>query len=161
MSHKAPLMEYPNPASPEVTKRMREVRRRDTGPERLLRSELHRRGLRYRVEVPLKFLPRHRVDVVFSAARVAVFIDGCFWHACPQHGSLPKSNSAWWQGKFERVRQRDAETDERLRSHGWAVVRVWEHEAVQEAADRIEQLLTVRRSYLETGRSIAHRSVTR
>jgi len=123
------------------------VRRRDTGPELRLRSELHRRGLRFRVDVPVPFLPRHRADVVFGPPKVAVFVDGCFWHGCPDHGVVPKSNSGWWKAKVEGVRRRDDRTDAAFLARGWTVVRVWEHEDVVAAADRVEgAVLAGRRS---------------
>jgi DNA mismatch endonuclease (patch repair protein) len=124
---------------------MKRVGRRDTGPELRLRSELHRRGLRFRVDVPVPFLPRHRADVVFGPAKVVVFVDGCFWHGCPVHGEVPKSNSEWWKAKIERVGERDVRTDEAFRAHGWLVVRVWEHEDVSAAADRVNRAVEARR----------------
>lgn len=135
----------PKASSPEVSSRMKRVRRRDTGPELRLRSELHRRGLRFRVDVPVPFLPRHRADVVFGPAKVVVFVDGCFWHGCPVHGEVPKSNSTWWKAKIERVRERDVRTDEAFQAHGWLVVRVWEHEDVSAAADRVQKAVVARR----------------
>lgn len=124
---------------------MRQVRRRDTGPEVRLRSALHRRGLRFRVDVPLPFLPRHRADIAFGPARLVVYVDGCFWHGCPTHGSIPKANEAWWREKIERVRRRDERTDAALRAEGWAVFRVWEHEHPGHAADAIEAAIKERR----------------
>lgn len=135
----------PRPSSPEVTRRMQQVRRRDTGPELRLRSELHRRGLRFRVDAPLPFLPRHRVDVLFGPVKVAVYVDGCFWHGCPEHGSIPKSNVEWWREKIARVRRRDAQTNATLQNEGWEVIRVWEHEQTMRAADRVESVLNARR----------------
>jgi DNA mismatch endonuclease, patch repair protein len=135
----------PPASSPEVSRRMRRVRRRDTGPELRLRSELHRRGLRFRVDAPVPFLPRHRADVVFGPAKVAVFVDGCFWHGCPVHGAVPKSNSAWWEAKFKRVRLRDGRTDAAFREQGWTVVRIWEHDDPVEAADRVERAVVAAR----------------
>lgn len=135
----------PKASSPEVSRRMKRVRRRDTGPELRLRSELHRRGLRFRVDVPVPFLPRHRADVVFGPAKVVVFVDGCFWHGCPVHGEVPNSNSAWWKAKIQRVRERDDRTDDAFRAHGWLVVRVWEHEDVLAAADRAQRAVDARR----------------
>jgi DNA mismatch endonuclease (patch repair protein) len=112
-------------------------RRRDTGPERALRSELHRRGLRYRVDhAPLAGV-RCRADLVFPRSRVAVFVDGCFWHACPEHGNLPKANRDWWRTKLELNVARDRRNDEALREAGWQVIRIWEHEPVAAAADRV------------------------
>lgn len=115
-------------------------RKRDTQPELLLRRELHRRGLRYRVDrAPLPELSRRRADVVFSAAKVAVFVDGCFWHGCPIHGSRPTTNATWWATKLARTQERDRETTVLLEQHGWQVVRVWEHEEVVKTASAIEQ----------------------
>lgn len=111
-----------------------------------LRKELHRRGLRYRVNTqPLEDL-RRKADVVFRRARVAVFVDGCFWHQCPRHRSLPKANAEWWKGKLERNRNRDIDTTVQLENAGWAVVRVWEHEDSSQAVDRIEVLVRSRTS---------------
>lgn len=110
---------------------------RDTGPELRLRSELHRRGLRFRVHRP--GLPG-RPDIVFTRARIAVFVDGCFWHRCPQHGVMPKSNSEWWRTKLDRNVERDREKDDALRQMGWRPLHVWEHEDPMEAAGRVEQV---------------------
>ncbi|WP_225755642.1 very short patch repair endonuclease [Actinotalea sp. Marseille-Q4924] len=111
--------------------------RRDTAPEVLLRHDLHRRGLRFRVDHPLPGLPRRRADVLFPRARIAVFIDGCFWHACPDHGTQPVSNAAWWSAKLERNVARDRSTDAHLAAIGWTVLRIWEHEDPSMAADRV------------------------
>jgi DNA mismatch endonuclease (patch repair protein) len=123
---------------------MSRLGRRDTLPELALRSELHRRGLRFRVDrAPVRGV-RSRADVVLGPARVAVYVDGCFWHSCPEHGTSPKANAEWWESKLQRNRERDAETDRLLREHGWEVVRIWEHEDPTEAADRVEQLVRAR-----------------
>lgn len=123
---------------------MSRLRQRDTGPEKALRSELHRRGLRFRVDkAPVQGL-RSRADVVFGPQRVAVYVDGCFWHCCPEHGSMPKANADFWEQKLARNRERDRETDRSLRGEGWEVVRVWEHEDAITAADRVEALLRAR-----------------
>jgi DNA mismatch endonuclease (patch repair protein) len=119
--------------------------RRDTRPEIALRRELHRRGLRYRVDVPLQ-ATRRRADLVFSKARVAVFVDGCFWHSCPSHGTMPKANRNWWAAKLEMNRRRDADTNRRLKENGWQVIRVWEHEPPTVAATRIARVLNARRA---------------
>lgn len=123
---------------------MSRAARRDTGPERLLRSDLHRRGLRFRVDVPLPFDRRRRADIVFQRSRVMVFVDGCFWHVCHEHATWPKANAEWWRSKLQTNVERDRDTDERLRALGWAVLRVWEHEAAEGAADRIEALVRSR-----------------
>src|SRR3978361_1376381 len=95
------------PSSAGVSERMSRVRRRDTAPELELRSELHRRGLRYRIDRrPLKGVPS-RADLVFGPAKVAVYVDGCFWHSCPEHGTMPRSNEAFWQAKLGRNQERD------------------------------------------------------
>jgi DNA mismatch endonuclease (patch repair protein) len=111
-------------------------RRRDTGPEMAIRRLLHARGLRYRVDAVLLGM-RRRADLVFVSARVAVFVDGCFWHGCPAHRTWPKSNAAWWAEKIEANVKRDRDTDQRLAADGWTVVRVWEHEAPEAAATRV------------------------
>lgn len=118
--------------------------RRDTAPELLLRRELHRRGLRYRVDAPLPDMPRRRADVLFTRARVAVFVDGCFWHSCPTHGTAPSNNEAWWAAKLARNVKRDRETDAHLASLGWLVIRVWEHDDTVVAAGRIEEFVRSR-----------------
>lgn len=102
-----------------------------------LRRELHARGLRYRVNFPLPGMPRRRADIAFTRAKVAVFVDGCFWHGCPEHGTAPKNNATWWATKLARNAERDRETDRHLRDAGWAVVRVWEHENACDGADLI------------------------
>lgn len=124
---------------------MKNQRRRDTKPEAALRSELWRRGLRYRVDVKVVGR-RRRVDIAFTRARVAVFVDGCFWHRCPEHGSLPKVNRSWWTEKLEANERRDRDTDTELIAAGWLVIRVWEHEDPIEAADRVEAAVRTRRS---------------
>ncbi|HEX2391980.1 MAG TPA: very short patch repair endonuclease [Solirubrobacterales bacterium] len=116
-------------------------RKRDTRPELALRSELHRRGLRYRVDRrPLKSV-RCRADIVFPRQKVAVFVDGCFWHGCPEHGTSPQTNAAYWSAKIARNVERDRLNEAELSAAGWAVVRVWEHEISVDAADRIARLL--------------------
>jgi len=118
--------------------------RRDTAPEIDLRRELHRRGLRFRVSVrPLVEL-RSEADIVFTRQKVAVYVDGCFWHCCPEHGTLPEANRDWWVQKLERNKARDSACDAALISAGWRVVRVWEHEDAGEAAERIAVLLRPR-----------------
>lgn len=124
----------PAASSPAVQSFMSRQRRRDTAPEMALRRALHARGARYRVQ--LTGLPG-RPDVALTRARVAVFVDGCFWHRCPVHGVAPKSNAAWWQAKLNRNVERDREVDRRLRELGWEVVHVWEHEAADQAAERV------------------------
>jgi DNA mismatch endonuclease (patch repair protein) len=120
---------------------MRTVRRRDTAAELAVRSAVHRRGLRFRIDVsPLPGL-RSRADLVFPTHRVAVFVDGCFWHSCPSHATSPRANEGWWKEKLKQNRLRDRRVDAQLEEAGWRVIRVWEHEDPEEAADRIEGLI--------------------
>ncbi len=122
---------------------MQSNRRRDTKPELAIRALLHAAGLRYRVD----FAPlggRRRADIVFTRAKIAVFVDGCFWHGCPLHATLPKHNSNYWVPKLQRNIDRDRDTDEQLRSAGWTVFRCWEHESPTEVADRIKRLVNRR-----------------
>ena len=120
---------------------MQNARRRDTKPEIALRSELHGRGLRFFVDRAPLAGSRRRADIVFPRGRVAVYIDGCFWHGCPMHATWPKANAAWWREKIERNRARDVDTDAKLRAAGWIPVRVWEHEPASVAADSIVAVL--------------------
>lgn len=131
---------YPYPTTPAVTAAMKGNRREDTRPEIALRSELHRRGLRFRKNLALRPAQRiRRVDIVFPAARLAVFVDGCFWHGCPTHGNQPKENIGYWSAKLARNVSRDSQVNTELGASGWTVIRVWEHEDVGEAAARIER----------------------
>lgn len=140
----------PAASSQDALKRMKSQQQRDTRPEMLLRSALHKRGHRYRVDVaPLPDL-RSRADIVFTRLRVAVFVDGCFWHSCPEHGTMPKKNTSWWRRKLAANVARDTETDDRLRKAGWEVIRVWEHTDSTQAASRIAKLLRKRRSVLNS-----------
>lgn len=117
--------------------------RQGTRPELLLRRELHRRGLRYRVQYAVPGLPRRKVDIAFTKVRVAVLVDGCFWHSCPEHRVIPKTNREWWEWKFATKSARDVDTDARLRKLGWVVMRVWEHESADVGANRIQQQLSI------------------
>lgn len=135
-------MPVPAASSPEALRRMQRQARRDTKPEMALRRELHRLGLRYRVDRAAIPGVRRRADVVFSRTRVAVFVDGCFWHGCPLHGTRPKANAAWWADKLDANRRRDRDTDARLRAAGWTPVRVWEHEEMRMAAAQILGVVT-------------------
>jgi DNA mismatch endonuclease, patch repair protein len=132
-----PLPPVPAPSSATVVAVMRGNRSRDTAPELALRSALHRRGLRFyknrRVETV-----RRSVDILFPTARIAVFVDGCFWHGCPAHYRRARRNTAFWDTKIARNRARDAKTNLALRAAGWTVMRVWEHESPEQAAAKIE-----------------------
>jgi len=124
--------------------RMSQTKQRDTSAEMKLRRILHAKGLRYRVDKSVLNHPRRRADLVFRKARVAVFVDGCFWHGCPEHGTWPKHNATFWADKIRTNRSRDADTNDRLTAEGWAVVRVWEHEDPENAASQIEQIVRKR-----------------
>ena len=126
----------PSPKSADVAERFRRQRRRDTVPELMLRKALHRRGLPGM---------RSRADVVFGPARVAVFLDGCFWHGCPIHATWPTHNAEWWRRKIDANRDRDARVDALLAAEGWLVVRVWEHEDPEQAAERVAEIVARRR----------------
>jgi DNA mismatch endonuclease (patch repair protein) len=138
--------DWPQPSSPTASAVMKGNRWRDTSPEAAVRSTLHRRGRR--------FLKRHTIrlgagrwtqpDAVFTRARVALFIDGCFWHRCPEHGTSPTSNSSYWGPKLDRNVARDRDTDARLAALGWLVVRAWEHEDPTDIADRVDAAVAAR-----------------
>lgn len=138
---------HPGSSSEALSRRMSTASRRDTAPERALRRELHRRGLRYRVCLPVPGAPRRSIDIAFTRAKVAVFVDGCYWHSCPQHGTQPKVNSEWWQQKFGANLARDADTNGLLAAAGWRVLRIWEHESPAAAADRIQASLAAERGH--------------
>lgn len=123
---------------------MRSVRRRDTNAELALRRHLHALGLRYRVDYRVLPGSRRRVDVAFPGSKVAVFIDGCFWHQCPEHGTRPAKNSVWWEQKLKANVERDRATDFELGAAGWRVLRFWEHEDPGSCALRVLEILTSR-----------------
>jgi DNA mismatch endonuclease, patch repair protein len=119
-------------------------RSQDTAPELAIRRVLHSMGLRYRVHVPPLPGLRRKADVVFPRARVAVFVDGCFWHGCPEHGRRRHEVNKWyWPEKIARNQRRDADTDAQLRAAGWTIVRVWEHESAAAAAQRVAKAVQV------------------
>jgi DNA mismatch endonuclease (patch repair protein) len=125
---------------------MQRQSRRDTAPELALRRAVWKRGLRYRVDVSPIRGARRRADLVFTRAKVAVYVDGCFWHRCPEHATTPKANRAWWIEKLGANVARDRDTARRLREDGWIVLRIWEHEDVDAAATRVERVVRGRRS---------------
>lgn len=125
---------------------MSKQRTADTQIELRLRRLLHRAGLRYRVHRrPIPGL-RRTADIVLGPAKVAVFVDGCFWHGCPSHGSFPKSNAEFWKAKIQGNRERDQDTHHRLADAGWVAIQVWEHDVVEEAASTIAVVVTARRA---------------
>ncbi len=120
---------------------MSTARRRDTKPEVLLRRELHKRGRRFRVVMRVPGNNRRSVDIAFTRYKLAVLVDGCFWHGCPTHGTHPTANRDWWARKLAANRLRDDDTDRLLASAGWTVLRLWEHVESGEAADLVEATL--------------------
>ncbi|MFB7279921.1 very short patch repair endonuclease [Streptomyces hydrogenans] len=125
---------------------MQAIRSRDTKPEQLVRRLLHAQGLRYRVATrPLPGL-RRTADIVFRPVKVAVFIDGCYWHGCPEHYVAPRTNPGYWSGKVAGNMARDGDTDQRLQEAGWTVLRFWEHEPPEECASRIAAEVEKRRA---------------
>lgn len=137
-------MRFPPASDEKVARRMGRTPARDNRGERALRSALHRLGLRFRLQRRLLPGSTRTADVVFPKQRVAVFVDGCFWHSCPIHGTWPKRNADWWRAKIETNVRRDRDTDARLTELGWCVIRVWEHEDVGEAAERVALALRER-----------------
>lgn len=131
-----------NDVSPGTRRSMRSNRRTDTQPEIRLRSALHRSGRRFRKDVPVRADGRRvRVDIAFPRQRVAVFVDGCFWHCCPEHGSRPRTNEEFWRAKLDGNVHRDEVVNAELQRAGWHVLRIWEHESVEDAVSRVEELL--------------------
>ena len=128
----APEPERAKPADAGVSRRYSTLARRDTSPEVELRRLLWRMGLRYRVQYKVPGLPRRKV---------AVQVDGCFWHGCPEHGTMPGRNSEWWRWKIAKNQARDRDTDEKLEALGWTVIHIWEHEAPDDAAAAIARAL--------------------
>ncbi|MFD8568243.1 very short patch repair endonuclease [Streptomyces sp. NPDC059639] len=136
---------------------MQAIRSRDTKPELLVRRLVHAQGLRYRVvSKPLPDL-RRTADLVFRPVKVAVFIDGCYWHGCPEHYVPPKTNSGYWSDKVVRNMARDRDTDQHLEDAGWLVLRFWEHEPSEECASRITAEVTKRREtlHLDAGKGVS------
>lgn len=136
------LVRYPEPLSAHVSRGMRGNRRVGTQPEAEVRSLLHRAGLRFRRDFPVR-LPRGqaRPDIAFTRLHVAIFIDGCFWHACPRHGTTPVHNAWYWAPKLARNRERDRQATAALRRQGWLVRRFWEHEPADVVAQKVRALV--------------------
>jgi DNA mismatch endonuclease (patch repair protein) len=139
--HRTVGQPYRPSTTAEISARMSRQGTRDTAPEIALRKELHRRGLRFRVDYPVPGMPRRRVDIMFTRAQVAVLVDGCFWHSCPEHRTPPRSNAAWWSQKLAANTLRDRATDKHLSDLGWTVLRFWEHDPPAIAADVVEQAI--------------------
>ncbi len=136
----------PTASTPAVAARMSRQASRDTAQELAVRRLLHGSSLRYRVHVPVPGMPRRTMDIAFGGLRIAVFLDGCFWHGCPQHATSPRANAEWWSTKLDRNLVRDRETTEHLATAGWTVLRFWEHEASEDVARRIADQVRAKRS---------------
>ena len=145
-------------STPGVRRSMKSNRSSGTRPELRVRRALHALGLRFNVQVRVPSAPRRRIDIAFPRLRIAVYIDGCFWHACPDHPFNPKRNADYWDAKFAANRVRDRETTELLEQQGWLVLRFWEHEAVDEVAARVGEAVDRRRGALLSRPGSKHRS---
>ena len=135
----------PEPLDAAIRRRMQTQRRRDTGLELALRRRLHADGYRFRVDYRPEASLRCRGDIVFTRAKVVVFVDGCFWHGCPDHGTTPTNNAAWWREKLAANIARDLKNTKALVTLGWTVVRIWEHEQVNVAVLRVKEAITAAR----------------
>lgn len=121
------MKERPSAITIAVAEAMRRMPERSTGPEMVVRRQLFAMGLRYRVQFPVPGASRRSIDIAFPGKKIAVFIDGCFWHGCSEHRNIPTHNRDWWKSKIEQNQSRDRDTDEKLNSAGWIVLRFWEH----------------------------------
>lgn len=137
-----PTQGRPPALNDETSQRMSRQPSRDTKTELALRRRLHRAGLRYRVHWPVPGMARRKIDVAVTRLRIAIFVDGCFWHGCEQHCRLPRHNRSWWERKIDVNQQRDQETDRLLILNGWRVLRFWEHTDLDVAVETV--LATVR-----------------
>lgn len=145
------IVPYPEPSNATATTIGKANRRTDTKPEIRLRSALHRQGLRFRKDLLVRAGDvRVRPDVVFTRQKVALFVDGCFWHGCPEHQHVPRSNRDYWVPKLQANEARDRRVDAALDHDGWTTIRVWEHEPVAIAVDRIEEAVLARRKVSAT-----------
>lgn len=152
------VVPYPKPVNGAATRFGKGNRRTNTGPEIRLRSSLHRRGLRFRKDSVVRTpTARVRADVVFPAARVAVFVDGCFWHGCPEHQRVPRRNAEYWGPKLQRNAARDHDVNAALVHAGWHVERIWEHEDPSAAAERVERAVRSRRVSGGSGKATPRR----
>lgn len=145
------------PSSPETSRRMAKVRQKDTAAEVTLRRELYRNGLRYRVDYEVLKKPRRVADVAFPGLKIALFVDGCFWHGCPEHATWPKQNAEFWRQKIEANRLRDADTNSRLLDIGWTVLRFWEHESPIKVTETVVQTVAEARAKRCTSPTGAHK----
>ncbi len=145
------MMNTAKPSSPGVSARMSRQASRDTTPEVAVRKLLHASGYRYRLNERVPHMSRRTIDIAFTRAKVAVFLDGCFWHGCPEHATQPKSNAEWWRQKLDRNMTRDVETTAHLITEGWTVLRFWEHQPPVQVADQVAEVVDRERSAGRTG----------
>ncbi len=134
------MKERPAAISKKVSGAMRSMPEHSTGPEMAVRRLLYAKGLRYRVQYPVPGAPRRTIDIAFPGKKVAVFIDGCFWHGCTEHRNIPAHNRDWWKDKIEKNRSRDRDTDEKLHDAGWQVLRYWEHDPAERIVLEVHNL---------------------
>jgi DNA mismatch endonuclease, patch repair protein len=130
-------------SSSSVAARMSRQARRNTSPELAIRHLLFAGGYRYRVHYPVPGMPRRSIDVAFPGAQLAVFVDGCYWHGCKRHKTIPRANHEWWEAKLANNRARDRDTDRWLKRRGWTIVRAWEHEGPNVVVARVESNLRI------------------
>ncbi|MGW2591019.1 very short patch repair endonuclease [Streptomyces sp. NPDC001515] len=140
------------PSSPSVSARMSRQASRDTAPEVAVRKLLHASGYRYRLNERVPHMSRRTIDIAFTRAKVAVFLDGCFWHGCPEHATQPKSNAEWWRQKLDQNMARDAETTAHLVAEGWTVLRFWEHQTPTQVAEQVAATVDREKAGRRTGR---------
>lgn len=150
-THQQPRMKLP---SRSTTARMKSVGQRNTPPELALRRELHSLGLRFRVQYHIVGSTRRTADIAFPRYKIAVFVDGCFWHGCPKHMTWPKRNAQWWREKIKATKCRDTSSDAMLKAKGWLPIRVWEHEDPARAAERIANKVRQRSPAIKSGRDL-------
>ncbi|MFJ5611934.1 very short patch repair endonuclease [Streptomyces sp. NPDC093221] len=136
-------------STPGTQRSMQSNTSRDTKPEKALRQAVHSLGLRYKVSIRPLPKVRRTADLVFTRVRLAVFMDGCFWHGCPGHHTLSATNTDYWTKKYEVNRRRDRQTDEWLREAGWEVLRFWEHEDPKTAAQGVREVYNRRRNEID------------
>jgi DNA mismatch endonuclease (patch repair protein) len=158
MKVKCVRLRAPRASSAAVRRVMQANLPRDTGPELALRQALHAAGFRFRKDYRPERSQRCKADVVFPRKKLCIFVDGCFWHRCPIHFELPKTNAAWWDEKIEATVERDHRQTHSLTSNGWTVIRVWEHDVVTRALRRIVAMVA---KYLRRVSTPGHRELRR
>jgi len=143
----SPIGDEPARTSPggALSRKMSTLARQDTAPELRLRRAMHALGLRYRLQVRVPGNNGRRIDIAFTRERVAVFVDGCYWHGCSEHGTRPNTNREWWDWKIAKNVSRDRDTNTVLIKQGWTVIRIWEHEDPRLAAERVATVVRSRR----------------